>query len=146
MIENSIALTTNKTENGNRLWIKFIYTNGDKNNVGVKYLSDSKIPSDDNGSESSISFGDNSNSTTSDNINSAVSDNSVSTESQDEMGVNSSNGNDTNEGGTVIKEQTQHIVQGGGLPTSAIIILVVLGIIILGVAVFWIIYFIKNKS
>lgn len=155
--QHTIEVKTNETENGNRLWIKFIYTNGDKNNVGVKYISDNNTSSNVSDTESSIIFGDTSDdssdtvsdktdSTTSEDNNSTATDNSDSADSSTDNTVNSTTDNEVNEGDTVIKEQTQYVVQKGKIPTSAIIILSVLGAVILGVVIFWIIYFIRNKS
>ncbi len=143
--QHTVKVTVNKTKNGSRLWVKFIYTNGDKNNVGIKYLSDNKTSD----TESTIISGessDDSSTAKSEITNSTVPDNSSGTESSAENNENQIIEDTNNTEDTVIKEQTQYVVQKGKIPTAAIIALVALGAIILGVAAFWIIYIIKNKS
>lgn len=147
--QHTIKLTSNETENGNRLWIKFIYTNGDKNNVGVKYISDNNTSANEPDKGSAITFdgtSDNSSTTSYEKTSSISSDNSSNTDFSSENDGNSSAEDTTDVADTLIKEKTQYVVQKGKIPTSAIIILAVLGAIILGVVAFWVVYFIRNKS
>ena len=148
--QHTIEVTLNETEHGNRLWIRYLYTNGDKNNVGVNYIVNGQIidnSNNNNSSDNDNNSSSNSGNTSSGNssVNSSNANSGQQTSIIDTTSDNSTDADDIQQSPT-IKEETQYVTQKGAIPTAAIIVLVISSIIVLGIAAFWIVYFIKKHN